>query len=169
MTVTIRPERPEDYPSVFQVNVAAFGQEDEARLVDALRADGYARVSLVAEVDRRVVGHILFSTLTLRAGGQYRDEVSLAPMAVVPEWQRQGIGTSLVHEGLSACEEAGHKVVVVVGHPDFYPRFGFSADQADRSLRSPYAGPACMALELVPGTLGDALWDVEYPPPFGPL
>ena len=93
---------------------------------------------------------------------------ALAPMAVVPELQRRGIGSALVREGLRTCVERGHRIVVVVGHPDFYPRFGFSAGLAGR-LKSPFSGPACMALELVPDAMESVEGEVVYPPPFGEL
>jgi putative acetyltransferase len=89
-------------------------------------------------------------------------------MAVVPSHQRRGIGSMLVREGLRACAEAGHRVVIVVGHPDFYPRFGFSAKMAEQ-LSSPYPGPAFMAVELVPGALAGVEGEVRYPPPFAGL
>ena len=93
--------------------------------------------------------------------------VSLAPMAVLPDHQRQGIGSKLVLGGLEACREQGHKIVVVLGHPDFYPRFGFSAELA-RPLENPFGdGEAWMALEFVPGTLAGVEGRVEYQPLFG--
>ena len=96
--------------------------------------------------------------------------LALAPMAVLPEWQRQGIGSMLVRAGLDLCREAGHEIVIVLGHPEFYPRFGFSADLA-RPLTSPYssAGDAWMALELVPGALRRVAGEVRYPLPFSTL
>ena len=162
----IRAEEQSDFEAIREVNRLAFGRDDESRLVDALRAEGHARVSLVAEVDGQVVGHILFSDLPiLTPGGRVR-ALSLAPMSVVPTQQRHGIGSVLVKQGLRSCHEAGHRIVVVLGHPEFYPRFGFSAKLAER-LRSPFSGPAFMALELVPGALDGVEGEVRYPPPFG--
>ena len=163
--VVIRDETSDDLDAIRDVNRLAFGQEDEARLVDALRDGGYVRVSLVAEEAGRVVGHILFSDLPIETPGGIVPALSLAPMAVIPSHQRRGIGSMLVREGLRACAEAGHRIVVVLGHPEFYPRFGFSAKMAER-LRSPYSGPAFMALELVPGALEGVEGEVRYPPPF---
>jgi putative acetyltransferase len=151
--------------AVRRVNRLAFGQEDEARLVDALRDGGYARVSLVAEVDRQLVGHILFSTLPILTPEGTVEALALAPMAVVPSHQRRGIGSMLVREGLRTCAAMEHRIVVVVGHPEFYPRFGFSARLAE-PLKSPYSGPAFMALELVSGALETIEGEVRYPPPF---
>jgi putative acetyltransferase len=164
--VTVRAETPADLEAIREVNRRAFGQEDEARLVDALRDGGYARLSLVAEEGGRVVGHILFSDLPIVTPMGTLHALALAPLAVLPDQQRQGIGSRLVREGLQACAEAGHRVVVVLGHPDFYPRFGFSARLAER-LQAPFSGPSFMALELVPGALAGVSGQVRYPPPFG--
>ena len=139
---------PIDLPAIRDVNRLAFGGEDEARLVDALRDGVYVKVSLVAEEDGQVVGHILFSDLPIVTPGGTVEALALAPLAVLPSHQRRGIGSMLVGEGLRACRDAGHRIVVVLGHPEFYPRFGFSAKLAER-LRSPFSGPAFMA-ELVP-------------------
>jgi putative acetyltransferase len=166
MSPIIRPETTADQDAIREVNRGAFGGDDEARLVDALRKGGHARISLVAEQDGRVVGHIMFSTLAIATpGGEVVEALSLAPMAVVPAHQRKGIGSSLVGGGLRACREAGHRIVIVVGHPGFYPRFGFSAKLAE-PLRSRYSGPAFMAVELVPDALRGIAGEVRYPPPF---
>jgi putative acetyltransferase len=164
--VLVRAESPQDRESIREVHRRAFGQEDEARLVDALREGGYARLSLVAEESGRVVGHVLFSDLPIVTQAGTLDALALAPLAVLPERQGQGIGTRLVREGLRACAGAGHRVVVVLGHPDYYPRFGFSAQLAER-LKAPFSGPAFMALELVPGALAGIRGEVRYPRPFG--
>jgi putative acetyltransferase len=168
MSPIIRPETSADHGAIWEVNRNAFGGEGEARLVDALREGGHARISLVAEQEGRVVGHILFSALTIATPQGGIEALSLAPLAVVPSHQRKGIGSSLVREGLRACREAGHRIVIVLGHPEFYPRFGFSAKLAE-SLRSPYSGPAFMAVELVPDALKGIRGEVRYPPPFEDL
>jgi putative acetyltransferase len=166
VNVSVRAETPADLQAIREVNRRAFGQEDEARLVDALRDGGYARLSLVAEEGGRVLGHILFSDLPIVTQKGTLHALALAPMAVLPERQRQGIGSRLVGEGLRACAQAGHRIVVVLGHPDYYPRFGFSSRLAER-LKAPFSGPAFMALELVPGALENVAGQVRYPPPFG--
>jgi putative acetyltransferase len=166
MTAAIRPESTSDHPAVREVNRLAFGGEDEARLVDALRDGGYVRASLVAEVDGQVVGHVLFSELPIGTEEGTVEALSLAPLAVAPSHQERGIGSALVEEGLRACRDAGYRIVIVLGHPEFYPRFGFSAKMAE-TLRSPFSGPAFMALELVPGALDGVEGEVRYPPPFG--
>jgi putative acetyltransferase len=165
MSPVIRPEAAADHAAIREVNRLAFGGEDEARLVDALRAGGYARTSLVAEEGGRVVGHVLFSDLPIVTASAAVEALALAPLAVLPSHQRRGIGTMLVREGLRACRVAGHRIVVVLGHPEFYPRFGFSAKRADR-LKSPFPGPAFMAVELVPNALEGVTGEVRYPQPF---
>jgi putative acetyltransferase len=162
----VRPETASDLPSIQEVNRLAFGGEHEARLVDALRDGGYARVSFVAEEGGRVVGSILFSDLPILTAGGNVEALALAPLAVLPSHQRRGIGSSLVRKGLRACACDGHRIVVVLGHPEFYPRFGFSAKLADR-LKSPFSGPAFMAVELLLNALVGVTGEVKYPPPFG--
>lgn len=119
--ITIRVEGPADTAAVRDVNRRAFGQDQEANIVDALRANDAVLVSLVAESAGGVVGHILFSPLVVAGvpGG------ALGPMAVLPDMQRQGIGTRLVEAGLEHLRRNGCPFVGVVGHPSFYPRFGF--------------------------------------------
>jgi putative acetyltransferase len=166
MSHPIRPETTADLEAIRQVNRLAFGQDDEARLVDALRQGGYVRVSLVAEQASQVVGHILFSDLPIITEGGTVPALALAPMAVLPERQNQGIGSALVQRGLEVCKEQGHRIVVVLGHPNFYPRFGFSSKLAS-TLASPFGGgDSWMALELVPGALDQVSGKVAYPPPF---
>jgi putative acetyltransferase len=165
--VHVRPEVAADHEAIRHVNRLAFDQDEEGRLVDALREGGWLRVSLVAERAGRVVGHILFSDLPILTGDGTVPALALAPLAVLPEFQRQGIGSALVRRGLDECRQQGHKIVVVLGHPGFYPRFGFSAKLAAQ-LGSPFSGKdAFMAVELVPGALGGVAGRVQYPPPFG--
>lgn len=165
---TIRPETPGDHNAIREVNRAAFGQDAEGRLVDDLRKGGFVRISLVAELAGRVIGHILFTDLPIITKTCTVPAVALAPMAILPELQRQGIGSALVRRGLDECRSQGHRIVVVLGHPHYYPRFGFSAALA-KPLKSPYSGEAFMAIELVPGALEGVTGSVQYPPPFGAL
>ena len=118
----VRRERPEDVEAVRRVNERAFGRPDEARLVDSLRSAGKVVLSLVAVEDGQVVGHILFSPVTIESEGHTLPGVGLAPMSVLPEVQRHGIGSLLVKAGLSQCQNEGHAYVVVLGHPEYYPR-----------------------------------------------
>lgn len=163
--MSVRLELTADRNAVHHLNQAAFGQEDEANLVDELRAGGYARLSLVAEDEGQLVGHILFSDLPIHTPGGVVDALALAPMAVLPGYQRRGIGSALVREGLRLAEQRGHRIVVVLGHLDYYPRFGFSPALAE-PLASAYSGPHLMALELVPGALQGISGELHYPPPF---
>jgi len=166
--MVIRPEASSDHQAIRDVNRLAFGRDDEARLVDLLREGGYVSSSFVAESGPAVVGHILFSDLAIISDMGTIKALALAPMAVVPELQRHGVGSELVRHGLAACHEQGHRIVIVLGHPLFYPRFGFSAELA-RRLDSPYSGEAFMAVELVKDALQGIAGRVQYPPPFESL
>jgi putative acetyltransferase len=166
LNLNIRPETAADHHAIRHVNRLAFGQDEEARLVDALRDGGYVRASLVAEKDGQVVGHILFSDLPLVTKAGTVPALALAPLAVLPEHQNQGIGSALVRRGLEVCKEQGHRIVVVLGHPHFYQRFGFSSKLAAH-LESPYSGrESFVAVELLPGALVGVTGRVQYPPPF---
>ena len=125
MTIEIRPERPADYARVYEINAAAFETEAEAELIEAVRRDAEPLISLVATVDGEVAGHILFSPVTVGSGNGARRAMGLGPMAVAPEHQRRGVGSRLVRAGLDACRAIGEHVVVVLGHAEYYPRFGF--------------------------------------------
>lgn len=164
----IREETAADQAAVAALNDAAFGGSEESALVERLRAAGLATISLVAVESEGLVGHLLLSPLGVEVGGRPVRALALAPMAVAPDRQRQGIGSALVREGLRLARERGWEAVVVLGHPDYYPRFGFSAVLAE-PLQAPFTGPAFMALELVPGALGGASGRVAYPPAFGGL
>lgn len=169
MDISVRPDCDDDRNAIRGVHRAAFNSDVEANLVDALRAGGHVVASLVAEVDEGIVGHILFSRVTIEVAGGTADALSLAPMAVVPPFQGQGVGSRLVEEGLKVCRASGHRSVFVLGHPDFYPRFGFSAERA-RSIASVFGGgTAWMALELMPGALDGLQGRVVYSPPFHAL
>ena len=147
----------------------AFGGETEARLVEKLRGstDFIQTLSLVAVRYTKVVGHLLFSPIAIKAKMTAVSALALAPMAVHPEFQRQGIGSELLREGLDHCRILGHKAVVVVGLPNYYPRFGFTSAKA-RGLEAPFAVPdeAFMALELTAGALDGISGMVTYPPAF---
>lgn len=169
MPILVRSENERDHDAIRQVNRLAFGQDAEARLVDALRAGGFAPVSLVAEINGQVVGHIMFSELSIVTASGTVAALALAPLAVLPDFQKHGIGSALVRCGLEDCKKKEHRIVVVLGHPDFYPRFGFSAKLAER-LQSPYgSGPSHMAVELVPGELEGVVGKLVYSPPFSDL
>ena len=165
--IIIREERHSDVASIRAVNLAAFETTTEADLVNALRERATTLVSLVAEEDATIIGHILFSPVTL-ANEPGISLMGLAPMAVVPPRQRQGVGSRLVREGLERCRQLNAVAVVVLGHPDYYPRFGFSP--ASRlSLRSEYDVPedVFMVCELRGGALAGRSGTIRYHPVFG--
>lgn len=164
----IREERPEDAPAIRDLNDAAFGGSAESAIVEHLREAGLVITSLVADEYGEIVGHILFSELEVTDFEHKHtiDAAALAPMAVAPTHQRMGIGSELVRQGLEKCAENGVELVVVVGHADYYPRFGFSAEKAE-CLKGPFSGGIFMVLELKTGILDDFSGEVIYPPAFG--
>ena len=169
LMIHIRPERPEDIASIDEINRLAFGGEEEAKLIKAIRGSDYflPELSLVAVEDDRIVGHILFSPVTIESSESSVTALALAPMAVVPEYQNKGIGTDLVKHGLAACKKLDYTIVIVVGHPEYYPRFGFKPAR-EYGLEAPFEVPddAFMALELVPGALKNVRGVVKYNPAF---
>jgi putative acetyltransferase len=162
----IREERQGDAESIRAVNLAAFETTTEADLVDALRRQATPLVSLVAEDDANVIGHILFSPVTL-ASDPGLILMGLAPMAVVPSRQRQGVGSTLVREGLQRCRQFNVAAVVVLGHPEYYPRFGF-LPAVRLSLRSEYDVPeeVFMVRELRDGVFRGLSGTIRYHPVF---
>jgi len=159
-------ESPAHAEAIRRVHRLGFGRDDEGLLVDHLRGDGLAVVSLVALEAGLVAGHILFSRLPIETSTGVVAAVALAPMAVLPDRRRRGIGSALVRQGLDLCRSRGERIVVVLGHPEYYPRFGFSAPLA-RTLQAPFSGDAFMALELAEGALSGLSGVVRYPPAFG--
>ena len=165
----VRVEEEKDRAGVHAVNVAAFETPAEANLVDALRDQAQPVISLVAEDKGAVVGHIMFSPVSL-SGHPGLDAMGLAPMAVTPEHQRKGFGSALVRAGLEQCKQIGSVAVVVLGHPEYYPRFGFSP--ASRfGIDSGYEVPeeVFMAMELQPEALAGKSGRVKYHAAFNNL
>lgn len=161
--MNIRTENPEDLEAVRKVNIAAFRRENEANLVDQLRGIA-STFSFVAVESDRVVGHIFFSPVVVE--GKCSSNLSilgLAPVAVLPDYQGKGIGTLLIREGLKECGRSGFQAVVVLGHPNYYPRFGF-IPASRKSLKCEYDVPdeAFMVLELESGALQDCSGTVKY-------
>ena len=158
----IRPAEDDDHAAIHAVVAAAFGQPDEAELVDALRADGDVLVELVAEEDGVLVGHVLLSPLATDTGQRF---AALAPLSVIPGRQKDGLGTALMQVAHELCRAAGVEAVIVLGHPDYYPRAGYSAAAATR-VTAPFSGPSFMALALTPGALDQPV-TVTYAKAFG--
>jgi putative acetyltransferase len=165
----IRPEKKKDYKAIHKVNELAFGGRGEADLIYDLRStDGFIpELSLVAIQNQEVIGHILFSPIVIKTKKRITSALALAPMAVLPEFQNKGVGTKLAVRGLNDCRRLGHRIVVVIGHPGYYPRFGFLPAR-ERGLNVPFPVPdeAFMVLELVPGAIKTAQGEIIYPPPF---
>ncbi len=163
----IREERPEDVLGIRYVNRQAFERTVEADLIDKLRQRQGFILSLVALEKGQVVGHILFNPVTIESGDSSFEVAALGTMAVLPEHQRQGIGSQLVEVGLEALKKTGHDVVVVVGHASYYPRFGFSP-ASKYGIKPEFDAPdeAFMLLELRPGALAGRTGTVKYPPEF---
>jgi putative acetyltransferase len=158
----VRHAKPSDHPGIAAVVAAAFGREDEARLVERLRAEGDVVLEQVAVEDDAVVGHILFSRLWADHHGLF---TALAPLAVSPGRQRAGLGSELVRAGLANVREFGCHGVLVLGDPAYYGRFGFSADAA-REVSAPYRGLAAFqALALEEDAFTGAI-RVTYPDAF---
>ena len=167
---TVRSETPEDASEIRRVNELAFGTPAEANLVEALRDRGKAVLSLVAVEDNRVVGHLLLSPVTIGSGEPVDETFSalgLGPMAVLPEHQRRGIGSLLIESALNTSRKAGHDCVVLVGHAEYYPRFGF-VPASRFGLQCQYDVPdeVFMAMELREGTLTRHKGMVRYQPEF---
>jgi putative acetyltransferase len=164
--VEIRGRTPADDATIRRLNDDAFGGNYESRLIEDLRAAGLDAVELVAVEDNQIVGHILFSALATTVGREVVPTLALAPMAVRPDRQRRGIGSALACGGLDLARDRDWRVVIVLGHQGYYPRFGFSAALA-HPLKAPFSGDAFMALELAPGALRGEEGRVTYPPAFG--
>jgi putative acetyltransferase len=166
--VLIRPENTDDCAAIDDVNQKAFGGGQESRLVRMLRERSTVIASLVA-VDEtgHIVGHILFSPATIVVGSHEMQVASLAPMSVTPALQRRGIGSMLVERGLQECKRAGYRAAIVVGHPTYYLRFGFSPTLV-ANLENPFANSdAFMGIELSRGSLSDlGIGRVVYPEVF---
>jgi putative acetyltransferase len=160
--VIVRAEESQDHQAVRSVNLAAFETAAEANLVDALRQQAHPLVSLVAQVGEEVVGHIMFSPVSLEGHAEL-SLMGLAPMAVLPAHQRKGVGSALVRTGLQRCRALGVGAVVVLGHPGYYPRFGFQPS-VPFGIASEYDAPpeAFMVLELQPGYLAGASGTVKF-------
>jgi putative acetyltransferase len=162
-----RLEKPGDEIAIRGLNKQAFGQPNEANLVDALRERGAVVLSMVATDNDKVVGHVLFTeAVVMEADSQFKT-LGLGPMAVLPSYQRKGIGSRLLERALDECREIDYDAVVVIGHPEFYPRFGFVPARL-KGIRCEFDVPdeAFMVLELREDVLAGRTGLVRYQPEF---
>ncbi|MEA3439386.1 MAG: N-acetyltransferase [Chloroflexota bacterium] len=165
-SITIRNEAPADESAVRHILLEAFDGDDEARIVELLCQAQKSIISLVAVYNGDLVGHILFSPMTIHPPQPDFNALGLAPLAVLPEYQGRGVGTRLTQEGLRICKRLGYSLVFVLGHPDYYSRFGFGPAGA-YGLGSVYgAGDAFMVQALCDGALNGLHGTVKYPPEF---
>ena len=166
--LTIRQEISGDTMAIRHVNEQAFGSTVEADLIEKLRLRQGFILSLVAIQEEQVVGHILFSPVTIETEDSVFTAAGLGPMAVLPAYQQRGIGSQLVRAGLEELRHTNHEVVVVLGHPNYYPRFGFSPAKS-YGIRCEYDVPeeVFMVLELRQGALAGRSGMVKYQPEFG--
>ncbi len=165
-TIRIREENSGDIKKIHSIHKLAFESSTEAQLVDLLRLKGKATISLVAEDCGEVIGHILFSPVAIDPPALSLHDLGLAPVSVIPERQGQGIGKALINEGLQRSKGQGVHLVVVLGDPAYYTKFGFRR-ASDFGLSNQYqAGEHFMALELVPGISDNISGTVKYAPEF---
>lgn len=162
-TFSIRPESQGDGDAIHALTAAAFGKDDEARLVDMLRASGDSVISLVAADGGNIVGHVLFSKMQTPAR-----TLGLGPVSVAPGRQKQGIGSALIRAGLEQAKAEGWQAVFVLGNPVYYTRFGFRVEAAAK-FSTPYPKQYFMAQELVPGALASMSGAADYAAAFGQL
>jgi putative acetyltransferase len=165
----VRPEIPDDVPAIFEVNFQAFAYYDEANQVNTLRDANIfnPELSLVAVCEGRIIGHIMFPPVTIESPDASVPAVALAPLVVHPDYQCLGVGSALVEAGLDACRHFGHRIAIVVGHPWYYPRFGFHSARK-YGITAPFivADDVFMVLGLVPGALDGIQGTVQYPEAF---
>ena len=164
---TIRKEEPEDIRVIRYVNEQAFGQDNEANIIEKLRKHGVLAISLVAVQDTEVVGHIAFSPVVVESEGSNFEAVALAPMAVLAAYQHKGVGSQMVRAGIEECRRLGHEIIVVLGHLDYYPRFGF-VPAKPKGIGCEFEVPegAWMILELQEGALAGRQGKVRFQPEF---
>ena len=168
MTARVRPADPHDAAAMRAVHVAAFPTPLEADLVEALEREGDSAISLVAEQAGEVVGHVLLSRMEVSGDGRAYRALGLAPVAVLPGFQGAGIGAALIEGALAIARASGEELVFVLGEPDYYRRFGFSAEAA-APFASPYAGPYFMAIGLRSEVAFPAAGAVAYARAFSDL
>jgi len=170
--ITLRHETKNDYPAITRVNDLAFGRKAEGNLIKQLRNKNtfVPELSIIAEYNKQVVGHMLFTLVEITNEHKSHQTLTLAPMAVIPEYQKKSIGKLMIVFGLQEARELGHRSVIVVGHPSYYPKFGF-VPASKWNISSPFPAPeeAFMALELQTGSLSGIDGRVVFPPEFDGL
>jgi len=163
MDINIRPEAPADYARVHEITNLAYESESEADLVDKLRREASPVISLVAEVEDQVVGHILFTPVSIGDTPANGSAMGLSPLSVHPDFQEHGIGGALLKAGLEACSNDDSQVIVTLGHPDYYSRYGFSpAVEEGISYVGRDYDPFFMVIELSPGALENYQGEVRF-------
>nr|QNO42528.1 hypothetical protein MMHALIEK_00003 [Methanosarcinales archaeon ANME-2c ERB4] len=168
MNTTIRKEEEKDHKQIYEVNKLAFQQENESKLIEKIRKSEnfILELSIVAEIDNRIVGHILFSKIKIIGDSDY-ESLALAPMAVIPEFQKRGIGSELIKKGIDKAKELGFDSIIVLGHKEYYPKFGFQrASKWD--MKCPFEVPdgVFMAIELTEKAFEGKAGTVKYPDEF---
>ena len=166
MSFRIQPEGWEDSDGIRAVHLAAFPTEAEADLVTMLHEEMDSEISLVAKDGAQVVGHVMLSRMQAEGDGRTYRALGLGPIAVVPKLQRQGIGSALIDEAMRLAAQRGEEMIFLVGEPDYYRRFGFSAEAA-APFASPYSGPYFMAKSI--GSPLPASGTAAYAPAFAKL
>lgn len=167
MNLTIRIERSSDHAAVYEVNRLAFGRVEEADLIERIRSLTSEIISMVAVLGDLIVGHVLFSPVTVQTNPSETAALGLGPVAILPDYQRQGHGTRLTEVGLRQCKLSGCKVVFVLGHPEYYPRFGFRPSaNGGFFFKNHEFDPYFFFLELEPGASSELSGEVCYLPPF---
>ncbi len=165
----VRKEIESDREAIYFLHLDAFDGKFESELVDKIRASKnfIPELSRVAIIESRVIGHILLSAIIIKRDGEETPALALAPVAVLPEFQNRGIGSALIKDALDNARRLKHRIVIVIGHPPYYPRFGF-VKATKAGLSAPFDVPdeAFMVAELVPGALKGVSGMVQYPPEF---
>ena len=159
----IRHEIPSDIDDIYQVNLSAFETPVEAELVNRIRTERVSMISLVARYEKKTIGHILFTPAEIHNQGATLIIAALGPMAVMPAYQNMGVGSELVRQGIAECRVAGYQAIAVLGHPSFYPRFGFRPSTVF-GITCEYEVPeeAFMIMELIPDSLSDISGILKY-------
>lgn len=171
MSIIIRTETKHDYTQIYNINYAAFGnREDEAKLVERIRESEnfVSQLSIVAEQHGEIIGHLLMSKAEIIEGENSHEVIVLAPVAVRPDCQKQGIGEQLITESLKRCRKLGYSIVLLIGHPSYYPKFGFKQARQLGLELTQFEVPddVFMVCELEEGTLGKIKGELRYPSTF---